>query len=120
MLESVAMPFARSLPSPANEPASLRPPALAGGFFTARTTWGLPQRAQRNTSATNPTRNKSSLSEELGARTSTCECGGGNTIQPISSTFHHPSAARRYTACRSHRLLRREEKASAESETVNT
>ena len=31
----------RDLPHPGEEPASLKSPALAGGFFTTRTTWGV-------------------------------------------------------------------------------
>ena len=33
------MPSSRDLPNPGIEPATLRSPALAGGFFTASTTW---------------------------------------------------------------------------------
>ena len=119
VLESVAMLFPGGLPNPATDPASLRS-SPAGGFFTTSTAWGLPQWPQQITSATNPTLNKSSLSEELGVRTSTYGCGGGDTIQPISNTFHHPNAAQGYTVYRSHCLLRREDQASSESETVNT
>ena len=33
------MPFFRDLPDPGMEPASLKSPALAGGFFTINANW---------------------------------------------------------------------------------
>ena len=39
ILEWVAMPSSRGLPHPEIKPASLMSPVLAGGFFTASTTW---------------------------------------------------------------------------------
>ena len=39
ILEWVAMPSSRNLLDPGIEPATLMPPALAGGFFTTSTTW---------------------------------------------------------------------------------
>ena len=33
------MPFSRDLPDPGMEPASLKSPALAGGFFTINANW---------------------------------------------------------------------------------
>ena len=41
-LEWVAVPSPGDLPDPAIEPASLTPPALAGGFFTISATWETP------------------------------------------------------------------------------
>ena len=40
--EWVAMPSSRDLPDPGVEPASLTPPALAGGFFTISANWEAP------------------------------------------------------------------------------
>ena len=39
ILEPIAIPFSRNLPNPGIEPASLRSPALAGGFFTTSAIW---------------------------------------------------------------------------------
>ena len=41
ILEWVAMPSSKDLPDPGIKPASLLSPALAGGFFTTSTTWGV-------------------------------------------------------------------------------
>ena len=38
-MEQVAISFFRDLPDPGIEPASLKSPALAGGFLTTSTTW---------------------------------------------------------------------------------
>ena len=39
ILEWAAMPSSRDLPDPGIDPASLRSPGLAGGFFTTSATW---------------------------------------------------------------------------------
>ena len=39
ILEWVPFPPPGDLPNPETKPASLRPPALAGGFFTSGATW---------------------------------------------------------------------------------
>ena len=39
ILEWVAIPSPGDLPNPGIEPASLRSPVLAGGFFTTSATW---------------------------------------------------------------------------------
>ena len=39
ILEWVAMPFSKGSSRPGVEPASLRSPAFAGGFFTTSATW---------------------------------------------------------------------------------
>ena len=40
ILERVAMPSSRGLSHPGIKPAALKSPALAGGFFTTRATFG--------------------------------------------------------------------------------
>ena len=42
ILEWVTMPSPGDLPHPGIKPASLRSPALAGGFFTTKDTWEAP------------------------------------------------------------------------------
>ena len=43
ILEWIAMPFPRGSSQPRIKPASLVPPALAGGLFTTSATWGVPK-----------------------------------------------------------------------------
>ena len=40
-------PFPGDLPGPGIEPASLEPPALAGGFFTSSATWEAVQQSEK-------------------------------------------------------------------------